>query len=59
MDQLGYTCEAAIASVKIATIEPSYIVTYINIGPLREDNSQFWTRSKCSRILIFSSSLTW
>ena len=41
MDQLGYTCEAAIASVKIATIEPSYIVTYINIGPLREDNSQF------------------
>ena len=35
---LGQTCVTAIA---MATIELSYIVTYMNIGPLREDNSRF------------------
>ena len=35
------TYVAAIASVKIAAREPSYIATYIHIGLLREDNSQF------------------
>ena len=29
------------------------IVTYINIGPLRENNSQFWIGTKCSWKLIY------